>query len=53
MIKETRVKKSHMDLIKRQPFGTKIGLSQKQHWNGIHSDPGKEDALEQHGDGQC
>jgi hypothetical protein len=30
-----------------------LAISQKQHWNGIHREPGKEDALEQDGDGQC
>jgi hypothetical protein len=28
-------------------------ISQKQHWNGIHKEPGKEDTLEQHSNGQC
>jgi hypothetical protein len=29
-----------------------LTISKAQHWNGIHREPGKEDALQQHGNGQ-
>jgi hypothetical protein len=30
-----------------------LAVSQKQHWNGIHRESGKEDALEQHDNGSA
>jgi hypothetical protein len=57
MIKETNVKKRRTDLTRQlfdMKMDTKIGFwNVEQHWNGIHKKPGKEDALKQHGDGQC
>jgi hypothetical protein len=46
---EQKYKKIELD---RTQLENLLAITQEQQLNGIHREPGKEDALEQHGDGQ-